>query len=88
MGSAGSRARIAEATIAVLRRPVPAAVPGIVLLSGGQPGEEATANLDALNRRAPPPWKPGFSFGRALQAPVLRAWAADRAGMEQPVGAR
>ena len=57
---------------------MPAAVPGIVFLSGGQSDEEATANLDALNRRAPQPWELSFSFGRALQAPVLRAWARRR----------
>jgi fructose-bisphosphate aldolase class I len=68
---------IAEATIAVLRRAVPAAVPGVVFLSGGQSDEEATANLDALNRRAPQPWELSFSFGRALQAPVLHAWGGD-----------
>ena len=70
-------ADVAAATIAALREAVPAAVPGIVFLSGGQSDEEATANLDALNRRAPQPWELSFSFGRALQAPVLRAWAGD-----------
>jgi fructose-bisphosphate aldolase class I len=73
---------VAESTIAVLRRTVPAAVPGIVFLSGGQSDEEATANLDALNRRAPQPWELSFSFGRALQAPVLRAWAGERTRVE------
>jgi fructose-bisphosphate aldolase class I len=68
-------AQVAVATIDVLRHVVPAAVPGVVFLSGGQTDEEATANLDALNRRAPQPWELSFSFGRALQAPVLRAWA-------------
>jgi fructose-bisphosphate aldolase class I len=65
---------IAEATIAVLRDTVPAAVPGIVFLSGGQTPEQATARLDALNRCGPQPWQLSFSFGRALQAPVLDAW--------------
>ncbi|MET0765932.1 MAG: class I fructose-bisphosphate aldolase [Blastococcus sp.] len=69
--------QIARATVAVLRRSVPAAVPGIVFLSGGQSDEEATSNLDALNRQGPQPWELSFSFGRALQAPVLRAWAGD-----------
>ena len=68
---------IADATITVLRRAVPAAVPGIVFLSGGMSDEQATARLNALNRRAPQPWELSFSFGRALQAPVLRAWAGD-----------
>lgn len=66
---------VAEQTLAVLRDSVPASVPGIVFLSGGQTPEEATARLDALNRRAPQPWQLSFSFGRALQAPVLEAWA-------------
>jgi fructose-bisphosphate aldolase class I len=54
---------------------VPAAVPGIVFLSGGQSDEQATANLDAMNRTGPQPWELSFSLGRAHQAPVLRAWA-------------
>ena len=74
--------RIAAATIAVLRQAVPAAVPGIMFLSGGMTDLEATANLDALNRRGPQPWELSFSFGRALQAPVLHAWAGDEANRE------
>jgi len=70
---------IAESTIRVMREAVPAAVPGLVFLSGGQTDEQATARLDALNRRMPQPWQLSFSFGRALQAPVLRAWAGDDA---------
>jgi fructose-bisphosphate aldolase, class I len=70
---------IADATIAVLRDTVPAAVPGVVCLSGGQTDEEATARLDSINRRAAQPWELSFSFGRALQGPVLRAWAGDDA---------
>lgn len=68
---------IADATIRVLRRCVPAAVPGIVFLSGGMSDEQATSRLNALNQRGPQPWELSFSFGRALQAPVLRAWAGD-----------
>ena len=71
--------RIAAATLEVLRRAVPAAVPGILFLSGGQTDEEATARLAALNRQGPQPWELSFSFGRALQAPVLSAWAGDDA---------
>ncbi|MBV6728270.1 fructose-bisphosphate aldolase class I [Nocardioides daeguensis] len=71
--------QIAHATIAVLRRTVPAAVPGILFLSGGQSDVEATARLDALNRLAPQPWELSFSFGRALQAPVLKAWGGQEA---------
>ncbi|SFE85647.1 class I fructose-bisphosphate aldolase [Blastococcus tunisiensis] len=73
---------VAGATIRILRETVPAAVPGIVFLSGGQSDEEATANLDALNRTGPQPWELSFSFGRALQAPVLRAWAGEDAHAE------
>jgi fructose-bisphosphate aldolase class I len=69
--------QIAAATIAVLRQAVPAAVPGILFLSGGQSDEAATANLNALNRGGAQPWELSFSFGRALQAPVLRTWAGD-----------
>ncbi len=72
-----SDAEIAKATLAVLRRTVPAAVPGIVFLSGGQSDRQATARLDAINRRGAQPWELSFSFGRALQAPVLQAWAGD-----------
>ena len=68
---------IAAATIDVLRQAVPAAVPGVVYLSGGQSDEQATARLNALNLRGGQPWEQSFSFGRALQAPVLRAWAGD-----------
>ncbi len=67
--------QIALATLEVLRRTVPAAVPGILFLSGGQSDAQATARLDAVNRLAPQPWELSFSFGRALQAPVLQAWA-------------
>ena len=69
--------KVAEATIGVLRQTVPAAVPGVVFLSGGQSDQEATVHLNALNQRTPQPWELSFSFGRALQAPVLRAWAGD-----------
>ncbi len=68
--------RVAEATIRVLRRTVPAAVPSINFLSGGQGPEEATANLNAMNRMLPnSPWALSFSYGRALQQPALAAWA-------------
>jgi fructose-bisphosphate aldolase class I len=75
---------VASATIAVLRQAVPAAVPGIMFLSGGMTDLDATANLDALNRCGPQPWELSFSFGRAraLLAPVLRAWAGDDANRD------
>jgi fructose-bisphosphate aldolase class I len=66
---------IAGVTLRCLRRHVPAAVPGIVFLSGGQSGEQATARLSAINGRGPQPWRLSFSFGRALQDSVLQAWS-------------
>jgi fructose-bisphosphate aldolase class I len=76
-----SVAEVADATIACFRNTVPAAIPGIVFLSGGQSDEAATAHLDAMNRRGPHPWELSFSYGRALQAPAIKAWggADDRA---------
>lgn len=65
---------IARKTIAVLRRTVPAAVPSINFLSGGQTPDEASANLNAMNQMEDQPWQLGFSFGRALQEPALKAW--------------
>ncbi len=65
---------VAAQTIKVFRRTVPAAVPSINFLSGGQSPEEATANLDALNRLGAQPWQLSFSYGRALQEPALAAW--------------
>jgi fructose-bisphosphate aldolase class I len=68
--------QVAEATIQVLRRTVPAAVPTINFLSGGQSPEEATANLNAMNAMFPnTPWVLSFSYARALQEPVMRTWA-------------
>jgi len=70
--------QVAEATLKVFRRVVPAAVPGIVFLSGGQTPEEATANLNAINQQGPQPWVLSFSYGRALQEPAQKAWAGSR----------
>ena len=64
-----------EATLRCMRRTVPAAVPGLVFLSGGQSDVRATEHLNAMNQGAVAPWELSFSFGRALQAPVLTAWA-------------
>lgn len=72
-----SSEEIAETTVTIFRRVVPAAVPGIVFLSGGLSAEEATANLNALNAMGTHPWQLSFSFGRALQAPVLETWAGE-----------
>jgi fructose-bisphosphate aldolase class I len=66
---------VAEKTARVLRACVPAAVPGIAFLSGGQSDEEATAHLDALNRIGGLPWRLTFSYGRALQAAPQKAWS-------------
>jgi fructose-bisphosphate aldolase class I len=74
---ASSRAgveEVAEATLECFYRHVPAAVPGIVFLSGGQTDEDATAHLNAMNAKGPHPWQLSFSYGRALQAPALKAW--------------
>ena len=65
---------VAEKTVRVLKRAVPASVPGIAFLSGGQSGEEATAHLSAMNAAYDLPWKLTFSYGRALQAAALEAW--------------
>ncbi len=65
---------VAERTIRCLRRTVPAAVPGVVFLSGGQTDVEATRNLNEMNKLTPQPWELSFSFGRALQAPALKLW--------------
>ena len=69
---------VAEVTIRCLRRAVPAAVPGIVFLSGGQSDLAATGRLNAICRAGDVPWKLSFSFGRALQAPALTIWKGAR----------
>ena len=68
-------AEVAENTIRLLKNCVPAAVPGIAFLSGGQSDEEATAHLDAMNRIGGLPWPVTFSYGRALQAAPQKAWS-------------
>ena len=73
---------VAEKSIAVYRYAVPAAVPGIVFLSGGQSDEQATARLNAMNQRGPHPWQLSFSYGRALQAPALKAWGGEASKLE------
>lgn len=65
---------VAERTLKILKRTVPAAVPGIAFLSGGQSDELATAHLDAMNKLGGGPWTLSFSYGRALQAASLKAW--------------
>ena len=77
-----SHDEVAEQTLRCFRRHVPAAVPGIVFLSGGQSDEDATANLNAMNARGPHPWELSFSYGRALQAPALKAWRGEQGNVE------
>ncbi|OLD99047.1 MAG: fructose-bisphosphate aldolase [Actinobacteria bacterium 13_1_20CM_4_69_9] len=77
-----SHEQVAEETIRCFKRHVPAAVPGIVFLSGGQSDEDATANLNAMNAMGPHPWQLSFSYGRALQAPALKAWGGKEENVE------
>jgi fructose-bisphosphate aldolase class I len=72
---------IAERTVKTLLRCVPAAVPGIAFLSGGQSGEEACQRLSAMTSSGPLPWQLTFSFGRALQHPALQIWGGDPANL-------
>jgi len=74
-GKRASVAEVAEETVRVLKATVPAAVPGIAFLSGGQSDEDATAHLDAINKLGPLPWRVTFSYGRALQAAPQKAWS-------------
>jgi fructose-bisphosphate aldolase class I len=74
-GKQASVEEVAEKTLRVLKACVPAAVPGIAFLSGGQSDEEATAHLDAINRMGHLPWSVTFSYGRALQAAPQKAWS-------------
>jgi fructose-bisphosphate aldolase, class I len=73
---------VADWTIRCFLKHVPAAVPGIVFLSGGQSDEDATAHLNAMNARGPHPWQLSFSYGRALQAPSLKAWGGKTDNVE------
>lgn len=68
---------VASATVRCLKAAVPALLPGIVFLSGGQSDEDATAHLDAMNRMGPHPWPLSFSYGRAMQSAALQLWAKD-----------
>jgi fructose-bisphosphate aldolase, class I len=77
-----SHDEVAAETIRCFKRHVPAAVPGIVFLSGGQSDEDATANLNAMNALGEHPWQLSFSYGRALQAPALKAWRGQHENVE------
>ena len=85
-GRGGGRApasplEVAERTVAVLKAGVPSAVPGIAFLSGGQSDEEATANLDAINKLGGMPWPVTYSYGRALQHAAQKAWRGQPANI-------
>ena len=71
---------VAESTLMCLKSTVPAILPGIVFLSGGQDDAHATAHLDAMNRLGPNPWPLSFSYGRAMQQAALTLWAKDTVG--------
>jgi len=73
---------VAERTLRCLHRHVPAAVPGIVFLSGGQSDEDATNRLNVMNKMGPQPWEISFSYGRGLQAAALTTWAGDSAKLQ------
>jgi fructose-bisphosphate aldolase class I len=71
---------VAAETVRCLKSAVPAVLPGIVFLSGGQSDEDATAHLNAMNQMGPHPWPLSFSYGRAMQSAALKLWAADMQG--------
>jgi fructose-bisphosphate aldolase class I len=73
---------VAEHSLHVYSKHVPAAVPGVVFLSGGQSDEDATAHLNTMNARSPHPWQLSFSYGRALQAPALKTWGGKPENVE------
>jgi fructose-bisphosphate aldolase class I len=73
---------VAQLTVRCLRSAVPAAVPGIVFLSGGQSAELATAHLNAMNAMGEQPWQLSFSFARALQGPALETWRGDEGNVQ------
>jgi fructose-bisphosphate aldolase class I len=73
---------VAEWTLKCFYKHVPAAVPGIVFLSGGQSDEDSTAHLNAMNAKGPHPWQISFSYGRALQAPAIKAWGGKPENVE------
>ena len=68
---------VAEATVRCLKASVPASLPGIMFLSGGQSDEQATAHLNAMNQIGPHPWPLSFSYGRAMQSAALQLWGKD-----------
>lgn len=84
-GKKNTPQEVAQATVTALQRTVPAAVVGVVFLSGGQGEEEATRNLNEINKYAAAtkkPWALSFSYGRALQATVLSTWKGQAANVQ------
>ena len=79
-GERASVEEVAAATLQCLKSTVPATLPGIVFLSGGQSDQDATAHLDAMNRMGPNPWPLSFSYGRAMQSAALKLWSQDLVG--------
>ncbi len=79
-GERASVEEVAAATLQVLKSTVPATLPGIVFLSGGQSDEDATAHLNAMNLMGPNPWPLSFSYGRAMQSAALKLWSQDLQG--------
>ena len=79
-GEKASVEEVAAATLQCLKSTVPATLPGIVFLSGGQSDQDATAHLDAMNRMGPNPWPLSFSDGRAMQSAALKLWSQDLVG--------
>ncbi|MGY0620434.1 class I fructose-bisphosphate aldolase [Lysobacter sp. A378] len=79
-GEKASVEEVAAATLQCLKSTVPAILPGIVFLSGGQSDEDATAHLNAMNLAGPNPWPLSFSYGRAMQAAALEIWSKDLVG--------
>ena len=82
-----SVSEVAAATVRCLLDTVPAAIPGVAFLSGGQPGAVATAHLDAIARLGPHPWAVTFSYGRALQNDPMRVWAGDQSNVGEAAAA-
>lgn len=78
-GTVSAPEEVASHTLDILKKIVPVNLPGVVFLSGGQGDEQATANLNAMNKPGNAPWPLTFSYSRAIQNPVLKIWAADPA---------
>ena len=80
--SQASHTEVAQRTVEVLKATVPDSVPGVVFLSGGMSDEDSTARLNEMNKLGTHPWELSFSYGRALQAPALKAWKGESSNVE------